>query len=48
MVNINIQITDELHKKLKVNSVMSSSTLKEYIIEQLSKEAEQAAKNLGV
>ena len=47
MVNINIQITDDLHKKLKVSSVVSSKTLKEYIIEELSKRVNQEETTLN-
>jgi len=32
MVNINIEIPDELHKRLKLSSVMNETTLKETII----------------
>lgn len=32
MVNINIEISDELHKKIKLASVMKDKTLKDYII----------------
>ena len=37
MVNINIQIPDELHKKLKLEAVSKESTLKDLIIGKLSK-----------
>jgi predicted HicB family RNase H-like nuclease len=39
MVNINIQIPDELHKKIKLIAVKEDKTIKEYIIEVLTKEA---------
>jgi len=32
MVNINIKIPDELHKKIKLNAVMKGVSLKDYII----------------
>lgn len=32
MVNINIHIPDELHKKLKIEAVKQDSTLKDLII----------------
>ena len=37
MVNINIEINDELHKKIKLKSVIQEKTLKEFIIEELEK-----------
>ena len=37
MVNINIQIPDELHKKIKLVAVEKETTLKEYIIVVLEK-----------
>lgn len=36
MVNINIEISDELHKKMKIKSVMEEKTLKDFIIEELN------------
>lgn len=35
MVNINIEIPNELHRKLKLASLLKEKTLKEYIIEAL-------------
>lgn len=35
MVNINIKIPDELHKKLKLEAVMEGQTLKELITTRL-------------
>jgi len=35
MVNINIEIPDELHKRLKLTSVLNEKTLKEYVIDLL-------------
>ena len=35
MVNINIQIPDELHKKIKLNAVLEDVSLKDYIINRL-------------
>ena len=32
MVNINIQIPDELHKKIKLDAVKKDTSIKEYII----------------
>jgi len=37
MVNINIEIPDELHKRLKIASLLHDATLKEYIITTLEK-----------
>jgi hypothetical protein len=41
MVNINIEIPDELHKKIKINSVTLEITLKEYVIKTLEKVIEK-------
>jgi len=38
MVNINIKIPDELHKKLKLTAVQKEITIKEYIIKLIEKE----------
>jgi predicted HicB family RNase H-like nuclease len=38
MVNINIEIPDELHKKLKLEAVKKDKTLKELIINILEEE----------
>ena len=35
MVNINVAIPDELHKRLKLSAIQRDKTLKEYIIRQL-------------
>ena len=35
MVNINIQIPDDLHKKLKLEAINKDTTLKEHIIQKL-------------
>lgn len=35
MVNINIEIPDELHRQLKLASVLKDQTLKDYIIKLL-------------
>jgi len=44
MSNINITISDELHKKLKLEAVKTDKTLKELIILRLSKEASKFKK----
>ena len=36
MVNINIEIPEQLHKEIKIKSVMQEKTLKDYIIEELN------------
>ncbi len=41
MTNINIQIPDELHKKLKLSAVQKETTIKEYIIKIIEKEIEK-------
>ena len=33
MANINIQIPDELHKKIKLNAVKKDISIKDYIIQ---------------
>ncbi len=37
MVNINIEIPDDLHKRIKVYCAMNDITLKDFIISTLSK-----------
>jgi len=39
MVNINIAIPDELHKKIKLEAVKKETTLKELIIKYLEEKA---------
>lgn len=41
MVNINIEISDELHKKIKLASIMQDITLKEYVIKVLERKAKE-------
>lgn len=36
MANINIEIPDEVYKKVKLTAIMQDKTVKEYVIEQLS------------
>lgn len=38
MTNINIQIPDELHKNIKMESIKKETTIKELIIDMLKKE----------
>ncbi len=39
MVNINIEISEELHKKIKLSSVIKEMTLKDYVIKVLEKKS---------
>jgi len=41
MVNINIEIPEELHKKIKLASIVQDTTLKDYIIKVLEKQADE-------
>jgi len=41
LVNINIEISEELHKKIKLASIMQDITLKEYVIKVLEKKAKE-------
>ena len=41
LVNINIEISDELHKKIKLASIMKDITLKKYVIKVLDKKAKE-------
>lgn len=41
MVNINIAIPDELHKKLKVDAAIKGVTLKELVIQVIDSQAKQ-------
>lgn len=45
MVNINIEIPEELHKELKLASVLESVTLKELVITTLDAETDVALKD---
>lgn len=38
MVNVNIPISDELHKELKLQALLEDKTLKDYIIDALRDE----------
>jgi hypothetical protein len=46
MVNINIEIPEELHKKIKLASIMKDLTLKDYIINVLDKKAKECKTKL--
>lgn len=41
MVNINIEISDDLHKKVKLASIMNDKTLKEHIVALLEKKSKE-------
>jgi hypothetical protein len=41
LVNINIELSDELHKKIKLSSIMKDLTLKDYIIQILEKKSKE-------
>jgi predicted HicB family RNase H-like nuclease len=38
MTNINIEIPDELHKKVKIQSAIQEITLKEFVINAIKRE----------
>jgi hypothetical protein len=38
VVNVNIEIPDELHKRLKLTAVMDETTIKQLVIEILAEE----------
>lgn len=38
MVNINIQLPDDLHKRVKLSAVQQDTTVKDYIIAALDEE----------
>ncbi len=38
MVNINIEIPDDLHKKVKLAAIKTDKTVKDFIIEKLGEE----------
>jgi hypothetical protein len=46
MVNINIEIPEELHKKIKLASIVKDLTLKDYIINVLEKKAKECKAKL--
>ena len=47
MVNINIEISEELHKKIKLASIVQDLTLKDYIIHALEKKAKECKTKIG-
>ena len=44
MVNINIEISNDLHRKLKLTSVVRDVTLKDYVIDVLERRISRAGK----
>jgi hypothetical protein len=47
MVNINIEISEELHKKIKLASIVKDLTLKDYIIHVLEKKSKECKTKIG-
>lgn len=47
MVNINIEISEELHKKIKLASIMQDITLKDYVVKVLEKKAKECRTKIG-
>ena len=45
MVNINIEIPDEIHKKAKLKSVIEEVTLKQFIIKSIEEKLKIKSKN---
>lgn len=41
MVNINIEISDELHKKIKLASITRDMTLKDYVVKILERKSKE-------
>ncbi|HHE36620.1 MAG TPA: toxin-antitoxin system HicB family antitoxin [Candidatus Woesearchaeota archaeon] len=41
MVNINIEIPEDLHKKIKLASIMQDVTLKDYVTRVLERKAKE-------
>ncbi len=48
MVNINIEIPDELHRALKLSSVLQACTLKELVTKVLDEETKAALSNAAL
>jgi len=44
MTNINVEVPDEIYKKVKVEAVMSDKTVKDLIIEKIAKAIRGKAK----
>ena len=44
MGNINIELPEELHKKAKIYCAMNSTSIKDFIIKSLEKEADERGK----
>jgi hypothetical protein len=46
VVNINIEISEELHKKIKLAAIMSDATLKDHIVKILEKKSKELKSKL--
>jgi len=44
MTNINIEIPDELHKKIKIQCAVDETTLKDYIVSAVEEKLRQKGK----
>ncbi len=47
MVNINIEIPDEIHKKAKLKCILNETTLKEFIIQSIEGSLRNSRKKNG-
>jgi hypothetical protein len=47
LVNINIEISEELHKKIKLASIKQDLTLAGYVIKALDKKAKECKTKIG-
>ncbi|MBW2991064.1 toxin-antitoxin system HicB family antitoxin [Candidatus Woesearchaeota archaeon] len=47
MTNVNIKISEELHRKIKLASIMQDITLKEYVVKVLEKKAKECRTKIG-
>jgi hypothetical protein len=45
MVNVNISLPEDLHKGIKINCAIEDTTLKDYIIQTVSKEISKKFKS---
>ena len=45
MVNVNIEIPDDTHKRLKLAAVMEDTTIKQLVIDCLAQEHNEAVKH---
>ncbi len=47
MVNVNVSVSEDLHKNIKIKCAIEDITLKSFIIETVSKELNKKFKNNG-